>query len=95
MKNSADLYKKCYDILVEHLHAKPEDYESFIQYLMEEDNFPKEYRFCGILGFGGKFWRNDGKLYVSCYREDETPVRMRKIKKVNQLLSELVARTSV
>lgn len=32
-----------------------------------------EYRFVGHLGFGGKIWRNGGRVYVTCYREDETP----------------------
>ena len=48
-----------------------------------------EYRFIGALGFGGKFWINDGRLYVTCYREDETPERLAMIERANRRLAEL------
>jgi hypothetical protein len=49
----------------------------------------KEWRFSGDLGFGGKFWRNEGRLYVSCYPEDENPLRLDMIAKANQALAAL------
>lgn len=51
-----------------------------------------EYRFCGALGFGGKF-RNNGNRndtpYVDCYREHETPERLAMIEVANKRLAEL------
>lgn len=51
-----------------------------------------EYRFCGALGFGGKFCNNgnrDNTPYVDCYREDETPARLQMIEAANKRLAEL------
>lgn len=42
-----------------------------------------EYRFVGALGFGGKLWANSGRVYVTCYREDETPERLAFIEGAN------------
>ncbi len=53
-----------------------------------------EYRFCGALGFGGKF-RNNGNQnntpHVDCYREDETPARLEMIEAANAELAALFA----
>lgn len=46
----------------------------------------QEFRFQGRLGFGGKFWCRDGKVYVTCYPEDETAERKLLIEKVNRAL---------
>lgn len=93
MENSKELYERCWDILVEHAGASTNlyDKECFVSHAINKDRFYKltEYRFCGNLGFGGKFWRNDGKIYVSCYPEDETPARKKIIEKVNKLLEEI------
>ena len=43
-----------------------------------------EYRFQGTLGFGGKVYRKP--LRVSCYPEDENPVRREAIKLANESL---------
>ncbi len=52
----------------------------------------REFRFCGELGFGGKF-RNDGNQnntpHVTCYAEDETPKRRGMIDSANRRLREL------
>lgn len=53
-------------------------------------DFPKEYRFCGRLGFGGKFWRTNGKFYVNCYTEDETPLRLQIMATANERLANLL-----
>ena len=49
----------------------------------------QEYRFCGLLGFGGKF-RNNGNRndtpYVDCYQEDMTPERQAMIERANARL---------
>lgn len=51
-----------------------------------------EWRFCGALGFGGKF-RNNGNHentpHVDCYQEDETPARLAMIAAANKRLAEL------
>lgn len=56
------------------------------------DRVCNEYRFCGALGFGGKF-RNNGNNnntpYVDCYQEDETPERRAMIERANRRLAEL------
>ena len=49
-----------------------------------------EFRFCGKLGFGGKFWVNADKWYVSCYREDETPERLDIIAEADRQLAVLL-----
>ncbi len=57
----------------------------------------EEYRFCGSLGFGGKFRRNrvwigdmrTESWTVDCYREDLTDERQAVIDKTNEALAEL------
>lgn len=49
----------------------------------------KEYRFQGLLGFGGKFWNANDKWYVTCYLEDATPWREDAIADANRALSKL------
>jgi hypothetical protein len=52
----------------------------------------EEYRFCGALGFGGKFRNNgnhDNTPYVDCYPKDETPARLVMIERANKRLAEL------
>jgi hypothetical protein len=81
-----------YDILVQECGAS-ETYLScserghFIQQQIERE--VTEWRFCGNLGFGGKFWRIGGRLYVSCYRDDETPERLKMIEAANKRLAAL------
>ena len=48
-----------------------------------------EWRFQGALGFGGKFWNWDGRWYVSCYREDDSPERSKMIEQANLDLAQL------
>lgn len=54
-----------------------------------DNRLATEYRFIGALGFGGKFWRANGAWYVSCYREDETPMRKLRIAETNRALEVL------
>jgi hypothetical protein len=49
----------------------------------------REWRFSGHLGFGGKFWRNDGRHYVNMYREDSTPERERVLSSLNEAIGQL------
>ena len=75
-----------FTLLVEHAGAFESDRMSFRYAQADRENPCREFRFCGALGFGGKFWNSNGRLYVNCYNEDETPKRKRIIKKVNELL---------
>jgi hypothetical protein len=66
----------------------PTDDDSAADFVLSQTSphFPTEYRFQGHLGFGGKFWRNDERWYVTCYPEDETPKRLEMIEKTNRIL---------
>ena len=72
--------------------ADPRDREAFCHYLAEERSFPHEWRFMGALGFGGKFYNDGVSWRVGCYREDDTPERLRMIGAANARLAELRAR---
>lgn len=81
-------YNACYTILVDHLRAAEADRHWFVQVFANNPN-TFEWRFCGILGFGGKFWRNDGRHYVTYYREDHTPKLDQVLDRVNALIEAL------
>jgi len=88
----AAFYEAAYDVLVQHAGAYPGERSDFVYELTRRDKGYRveEWRFRGLLGFGGKFWRNR-TFYVSCYREDETPERLQIIETVNAALAALVA----
>lgn len=84
-----------YDILVAETGARPGEREkwSFVRYataIAEWNHIFVEWRFCGSLGFGGKF-RFDGFEVpnVNCYREHETPERLAIIERANERLAAL------
>ncbi len=82
-----------YDVLIANAGAMGYWRGDFLS--MQTQNPPcAEYRFQGNLGFGGKFRNYDGRWYVTCYTEDETPKRLDAIAKTNVLLAELKARSS-
>jgi hypothetical protein len=78
--------------------ADPYNGEGFIRSIQapnpHERHICQEYRFCGRLGFGGKF-RNNGNQnntpYVDCYPEHVTKERLAMIDRANKRLSELFA----
>lgn len=83
-----------WDVLVADCGASPRDYEreSFVA-AATRDKYPTtEYRFCGLLGFGGKFWNIDDKWYVSCYQEHADVETRRIMAKANLKLQELFER---
>ena len=82
------IFHKIYDLLEEHVGAEPWHRDDFIQCLAYKRGV--EYRFCGNLGMGGKFYNDGGRLYVTCYEEDETDERFKAIETVNELLTELL-----
>ena len=74
-------------------NIRPRDEYGFIHYVTKEDEWRnKEWRFQGALGFGGKFRVNNSKPhpYVDCYREDETPERLKMIERANARLAYIV-----
>jgi hypothetical protein len=87
------LYEAIYDILVEEAGANPNDREDFVLTYTRKEYPTTEYRFCGSLGFGGKFWRNQRfglcPFYVSCYPEDNTRERKVIIEHTNKALAAL------
>jgi len=84
----AKLYHKVYDILEQRLGAETWNRDDFVEYFAHNNGV--EYRCCPALGFGGKFWNNAGKLYVSCYPEDETDEVYTLIEEVNVLLQHIL-----
>lgn len=86
-----EFYEEVWDILVEYAGAseKINDKDSFVYASIQIEHPYHEYRFCGNLGFGGKFWRTSGQFYISCYPEDETVSSLETISKVNKTLREL------
>ncbi len=86
-------YAEAYELLVAEAGASsnPLDRDTFLHIFCEEKfSGCKEYRFCGLLDFGGKFWQNFHKFYVTCYGESRTPERNAIIEKVNKALEQLV-----
>ena len=64
-------WEHVYDIVVEECGASFRDRDHFSSHL---GNFV-EWRFGGMLGFGGKIWNNNGKVYVNFYPEDGDETR--------------------
>ena len=82
-----ELANKIFDILVADAGAQEQDRHSFIHAQCKDEYKCREFRFCGDLGFGGKFWVNNDRLYVSCYPEDMTKKRGDIVEKVNAKLA--------
>lgn len=84
------LADEVYTVLVDVAGAvdSPVDREQFRRFWWEADSY-REYRFIGRLGFGGKLWIQPERMYVSCYREDETPERLEIVKRTNNALDSL------
>lgn len=91
---TAEEAREAYTVLIDECGARKDknDVEAFIYHVTKEGC--REYRFQGVLGFGGKF-RNNGNRggipYVDCYHEDETSVRARAICRANVRLAEIFA----
>ena len=84
-----DLANTIWDILVAQAGAMEQERSSFIQAQCKDEYRCTEFRFCGDLGFGGKLWVNNGRIYVSCYPEDMTKKRGDIVEKVNAELAEI------
>jgi len=75
-----------YDILVS-VAGAPEGLRMDFVHHHTRTPICEEYRFQGMLGFGGKFYSCD--MRVSCYREDDTPQRIAVIQATNEALAAL------
>ena len=83
-----DFWNRIYNILVSHAGATEYWRTNFIQVQIKGC---REYRFSGNLGFGGKFRvTTNGRMYVDCYPEDETPERSNIIKATNEAIAKLL-----
>jgi hypothetical protein len=87
--NSEEFYNKVYDILVATTGANESDRFAFIYNHVKspEAHLMEEWRFCGKLGFGGKYWKRNN--WVTCYKEDETREARSVMKKTNEELKAL------
>jgi hypothetical protein len=78
-------------VLVETCGARdPNDWmrRSLRSYLTDGADW-HEFRFQGVLGFGGKFCDDGHRWRVKCYPEDRTPEREQMIAEANRRLAEL------
>lgn len=76
-----------YNILVSLGGAMEDDRDDFIYHHCLYKDGCREWRFCGKLGFGGKYrstW--NGATY---YPEDETPIRKKLANEINSELAKL------
>lgn len=86
-----------YSILMEHAgerdNSTGDSRRIFVHHVTHATYPADEYRFCGSLGFGGKF-RNNGNRdtpYVDYYGEDRNPERDAMVERTNAALAELFA----
>lgn len=75
-----------YLLLVARCGASYRLLQDFVIYMTDGRDLPKEFRFQGNYGFGGKLYRTHDKVYVSCYPEDSTPEIEISIDSVNRQL---------
>lgn len=93
-----DLAERAYDILIRECGARESGRSDFVWGHTRGDEWDhSEWRFMGLLGFGGKFrtrmWvpPRPVDLWVTCYPEDRTPERDAMISNANVALKELAA----
>lgn len=83
-----EFYNEAYSTLVVHANASESERGQFIiAHTMDEPC--DEWRFCGDLGFGGKYRRKSNT--VDCYPEDATDERRAIIKQTNEALASIPA----
>jgi hypothetical protein len=86
--------KAMHDVLVAECGASPDDQygvlQAFLRYATQTPRLGAlEWRFCGALGFGGKWYWDGRRAYVSCYPEDRTPEREAMVERANARLAAL------
>jgi hypothetical protein len=85
-----EIANRAYDVLVQECEALEGEREGFVRYMTAPGMSHKEWRFRGSLGVGGKLYWNHGRVYASCYIEDQTPERTRRINRTNEILAAVV-----
>ena len=85
---SEEKANKIYDLLVSIGGASETMRNAFIYHHSKDKDICEEWRFCGKLGFGGKYRSRYNA--VDCYSEDETKERLKIITKLNLELSKIV-----
>lgn len=78
---------KIYNILVNFGGAYEPDRDNFIYHHCKAKNICTEWRFQGKLGFGGKYYSDLN--VVDCYQENETPLILELIEKINSELKNI------
>lgn len=81
---------KVWDILYEECHAAESDREAYVIHCTVQ-GWPREWRFMGALGFGGKIRCRgvDRFTYVDYYPEDRTDDRDAMVRRANDRLLKL------
>ena len=79
-----EIANRLYDILVDDCAATKSMRDSWVHHQTKPDELCTEWRFGGLLGMGGKFWRNAGRWYVDAYSEDYTPKKNKLIAATNK-----------
>lgn len=82
-----EFYDKVYTILVKNCAAVSTMREPFVVYHMDESIDYHEWRFSGMLGFGGKYRKYYNR--IDYYVEDRTDARDKLVDKVNGKLDQL------
>jgi hypothetical protein len=79
-----------YDVLVNVCGAREEERVGFVWHHAKAEPPCREWRFCGSLGFGGKYLSYENR--VDCYIKDASRARHATIKRANDALAELAKR---
>jgi hypothetical protein len=82
-----------YDVLIHHAKANVGDREHFVYAQSTDGSVIREWRFGGVLGWGGKFRNVHDKWYVDAYQENETAEVRLFIARTNLALLELFRAT--
>jgi len=85
--NTTELLNNIYDILVKYAGAKDCEHEKYSFAHSIDKEGTEEYRFCGVFGFGGKYWPRIN--FVTYYIENETQKIKDAAELTNQKLKEL------
>ena len=83
-----DLAEKIYIVLEKECGAPKGQRDDFVWHFSEDKDPTREWRFCGELGFGGKFRWNE-RFFVNYYPEDKSKLRDEMVEKANAKLTEL------
>jgi hypothetical protein len=80
-----------WNLLVKMAGANEGDRDAFVDYLTRDTTFGHEYRFMGLLGFGGKLHYDDWSgAQIGCYPEDRDDVRDAIVTVVNEQLATMI-----